>query len=153
MTFRHWYSMTFWGGDWRGDHIFKIQIFIYSNEEDVARFSLFCFSKIGNMFLSKVQQFYCYIQLCNYREEFVFNILLGCNLSRPSTLISVFLMGRSGYPSKWANWWRRGGGLLQAQKLEFSPSVGYHPHQKIVFPCPSPDQRPHIGKKGISNNV
>ena len=40
------------------------------------------------MSLSKVQKSYCYTQLCNYREEFVFkpisnqlNILVGCNLS------------------------------------------------------------------------
>ena len=39
------------------------------------------------MFLSKVQQSYCYIQLRNYKEEFVLkpinnqlNILVGCNL-------------------------------------------------------------------------
>ena len=64
------------------------KIFIYSNEEDVARIFLFYFNKICNMFLSKVQQSYCYTELCNYREEFVFkpisiqfNIFLGCNLN------------------------------------------------------------------------
>ena len=33
---------------------FKLQIFIYSNEEDVAIIFLFYFSKICNMFLSKL---------------------------------------------------------------------------------------------------
>ena len=40
------------------------------------------------MFLNKVQQSYCYAQLCNYKEEVVFkpinsqlNILVDCNLS------------------------------------------------------------------------
>ena len=40
------------------------------------------------MFLSKIQQSYCYTRLCNYREAFVFkpisnqlNILVGCSLS------------------------------------------------------------------------
>ena len=49
-----------------------MQVFIYSNEEDVARIFLFYSNKICNMFVSKVQQSYCYTQLCNYREEFVF---------------------------------------------------------------------------------
>ena len=31
----------------------------------------FYFSKICNMFLTKVRQSYCYTKLCNYREEFV----------------------------------------------------------------------------------
>ena len=39
---------------------------------NVAKTFLFCFSKICNMFLTKVQQSYCYTKLCNYREEFVF---------------------------------------------------------------------------------
>ena len=47
-----------------------MQVFIYSNEEDVARISLFYFNKICNMILSKVQQNFCYSQLCNYKEEF-----------------------------------------------------------------------------------
>ena len=33
---------------------FKLQVFIYSNEEDVAIIFLFYFNKICNMFLSKV---------------------------------------------------------------------------------------------------
>ena len=40
------------------------------------------------MFLNKIQQSYCYIQLCNYRKVFVFepisnqlDILVGWNLS------------------------------------------------------------------------
>ena len=67
---------------------FKIQVFIYSNGEDVAEIFLFYFSKMCNMFLNKVQQSYFYTQLCNYREEFViqpisnkFNNLVGCNLN------------------------------------------------------------------------
>ena len=42
-----------------------------------------------------------------------------------------------------------GGGVvsLQAQKFELSPSVGYHPHQKIESSFSSPDHSPHIGKK------
>ena len=40
-------------------------------ECDVARIFLFYFSKRCNMFLTKVQQSYCYTKLCNYREEFV----------------------------------------------------------------------------------
>ena len=47
-----------------------MQVFIYSNEEDVARISLFYFNKICDMILSKVQQNFCYSQLCNYKEEF-----------------------------------------------------------------------------------
>ena len=31
--------------------------------------------------------------------------------------------------------------------LNFPFSVGYHPHQKVGFLCPSPDHRPLIGKK------
>ena len=45
------------------------------------------------IFLSKLQQSYCYTQLYNYREEFVFkpisnqlSILVGCNLSFPRSL-------------------------------------------------------------------
>ena len=34
--------------------------------------SFIYFNKIYNMFLSKVQQSYCYTQLCNYRDEIVF---------------------------------------------------------------------------------
>ena len=50
------------------------------------------------MFLSKVQQSYCYIQLCNYREEFVvkpisslFNIDVGCNLNFTRPLNASYL--------------------------------------------------------------
>ena len=34
--------------------------------------------------------------------------------------------------------------------MEISPSVGYHPDQKIACPCRFPNRRPHIGKKCIS---
>ena len=36
---------------------------------------------------------------------------------------------------------------LQANKSELSPSVRYHNHLKIVFPCTSPDHRPQIEEK------
>ena len=42
--------------------------------------------------------------------------------------------------------------FLQALKFEFSPSVGYHPRQKVEFPHFIPDHRPHIGKKDTSNS-
>ena len=35
----------------------------------------------------------------------------------------------------------------KTKTLNFPFSVGYHPHQKVGFPCPSPDRRPHIWKK------
>ena len=40
---------------------------------------------------------------------------------------------------------------LQAQNYELSLSVGYRPYQKSGPVCLSPDSRPHIGKKVISN--
>ena len=50
------------------------------------------------MFLSKVQQSYCYTQFCNYRKEFVFqvisnqlNILAGCNLTFTRFLNASYL--------------------------------------------------------------
>ena len=50
-------------------------------------------------------------------------------------------MARSGCPTKGRNLGWGGGGEgrvpLQAQMFELSPSVGYHPHQKIEFPRPS----------------
>ena len=55
-------------------------------------------------------------------------------------------MGKSRCPTKG---WNREGVSLQTQKFELSPSVGYHPHQKIKSPCPSPDHRPNI-KKNVS---
>ena len=65
--------------------------------------------------------------------------------SRPKTLLRVFLMGKSQCPTK--GWNREG---VSLQKFELSPSVGYHPHQKIKSPCPFPDHRPNIKK--ISNS-
>ena len=69
---------------------FKIQVFIYCYQRgkfqqhlphnlwgsDVARTFLFYFSKICNIFLTKVQLSYCYTKLCNYREEFVFKPII-----------------------------------------------------------------------------
>ena len=50
------------------------------------------------MFLSKVQQSYCYTQLCDYREEFEFksisnqlNILVSCNLNFTRSLNASYL--------------------------------------------------------------
>ena len=59
-------------------------------------------------------------------------------------------MERSGCPNKGRNFVRRV--LVQAQKFELSLYVGYHPYQKFVFPCLSPDHRRRIGKKSISNS-
>ena len=50
---------------------FKTQIFIYSNDKDVARIFLFSYNKICNVFLSKVKQIYCYIQLCINTEMYL----------------------------------------------------------------------------------
>ena len=68
---------------------------MHSNEEVVARILLFYIDKICNMLWSKVQQSYCYTQLCNYREEFLFkyfgnqlNIL--CNLSFARSLSASY---------------------------------------------------------------
>ena len=61
-------------------------------------------------------------------------------VSRPSTILRVFLMGKLGCPTKEGNW----GVFLKVQKFKFSPSVGYHPYQKTESPCPSSDHRPHI---------
>ena len=77
ITFRHWYSITFCGGGWKGDQILKYRFSF--KEEDSTRISLFFFSRICNTFLSKVQH-------CNY--EFVFksfskqlNFPVGWNLN------------------------------------------------------------------------
>ena len=50
------------------------------------------------MFLSKVQQSYCYTQLWNYKQEFVFkpvstqfNIAVDCNLNFTESLIAFYL--------------------------------------------------------------
>ena len=53
-------------------------------------------------------------------------------VSRPTTLIRIFLMKRSRCLSKG----RIGRVSLQDQNLEFSPSVGYQPHSKIESPIP-----------------
>ena len=71
---------------------------IYNNEEDIAIKLLFHFSKIYNMFLSKIQQSYCYTQLCNYRETFIFEpvsnqlqIFGNCNFSFTRSLNVSYL--------------------------------------------------------------
>ena len=78
--------MAFWRGGSKG-----CQMCIYIH--DIAWIFLYYFSKIYNMFLSKIQQSYWYSQLCNYRKTFVFkpisnqlNILLDCNLSFTESL-------------------------------------------------------------------
>ena len=84
---------------------FEIQVFIYSNDENVARILLSYFNKVFNTFLSKVQQSYCYSQLCSYREEFKFkptssqfNIFVGCNLNFTKSL-NVSYLKMDGYSS------------------------------------------------------
>ena len=66
---------------------FKILVFIYGNDKDFVKIFLFYFNKIFNMFLSKVEQSYCFSLLCNYREAFPFkpicnqlNIIAGYSL-------------------------------------------------------------------------
>ena len=51
------------------------------------------------MLLSKAEQSYCYTQLCNYREQFVFkpisnqlNVLMGSNLRFTMLLIASYLI-------------------------------------------------------------
>ena len=48
------------------------QVFIESNDENVARIFNFYFNKVCNMFLNNVKQSCCYTQLCNYSEKLVF---------------------------------------------------------------------------------
>ena len=61
---------------------------------------------VYNIFSSKVQQSYCYTQMCNYREEFGFNIsnqlniLVGYNLSFTRSLNSSLTW------KKWINFSR-----------------------------------------------
>ena len=56
---------------------FKIEVFIYSNEEDVARIFLFYVNKIYNMFLNKVQQSLLYLFKPISSK---FDIVVDCNL-------------------------------------------------------------------------
>ena len=35
---------------------------------------------------------------------------------------------------------------MDTQKFELSPFAGYHPHQKIEYPCPSSAHRPRFEK-------
>ena len=65
-------------------------------------------------------------------------------VSRPSTLIRIFLKERSGCPTKGRNW---AGDFRASPKMWTFPSVGYHPRSKIESLCLSPDHRPYIEKK------
>ena len=41
------HSVTFWKGSWKGDQIFRYRkVFIYNNEEEIAKIVLFYCSKI-----------------------------------------------------------------------------------------------------------
>ena len=68
-------------------------------------------------------------------------------VSRTTTLIRVFLMGRSGYPTKGGNWVRVSLQGLHARTFLF---CWISPPPKNHVSCPSPDHRSHIGKKGNS---
>ena len=127
---------------------FKMQVFIYSYEKHVARSFLFHFNKICNRF-KIVTTFSCLtlhaINLLLWKKILSLNLFKIITVGRSTTLIKVLLMGRSGCRTKGRD---SKGGSLKTQKFEISPSVEYHPHQKIEFLCSSPDHRPHIGKKG-----
>ena len=83
---------------------------------------------------------------------------MGCNLSftrslkasylvsRPSTLLTVFLMGRLGYPNKGRN---LGDCVCVSENPKVSYSVGYHLHQKVESPRLSPDYTPRIAKMSL----
>ena len=58
-------------------------------------------------------------------------------LSRPTTPIRFFLMGKSGCSTKGESW----GVSLQAQKFDFSPSVEYCPTRKLSSPGSSLDYK------------
>ena len=72
--------------------------------------------------------------------------------SRPSTLLRVFLIGRSGCPTNRKN---RGAGCgsspCKPQSLNFPLLLDITLTKKLC-PHPSLNDRPHIGKKGISNS-
>ena len=67
-------------------------------------------------------------------------------VSRLSTLLRVFFMGRLGCPTKGGNW---DGVSLQTQQFELSPSVGYYPTTKLSPPV-SPLITDHILEREIS---
>ena len=137
---------------------FKIQAFIYINEEEIAR--MFIFS------VNKICKSYCYTQLCNYREQFVFkpissqfNIVAGCNLSFTRSLNALPWNGwiffsklnaikefATSFSSLKGRELGRGS-PYKTKNLNFPFSVGYHPHQKVGLPCPSPDHRPILEKR------
>ena len=88
------YSITFRGGGWKGDENLEYR-FSFSVMRKILLEFLFYFNKIRNMFLSKGQQSYCYPQLCNYKEEFVFsnqlNIVVDCNLNFTRSLNASYI--------------------------------------------------------------
>ena len=69
VSFRHWYIIT-WGGGWKGNQILKHKFSFTVMRKLLLEFSTFISGRC-DMFLTKVQQSYCYTQLCNYREEFL----------------------------------------------------------------------------------
>ena len=66
-------------------------------------------------------------------------------VSRPSTLLRVFLVVRLGCPTKGGNW----GVSMQAQKFELSPSVDDIPTKNLSSPV-SPMITDHILEKKTS---
>ena len=64
-------------------------------------------------------------------------------VSRPSTLLRVFLKGRLEYHAKGWNW----GSPCNIKSLSFLLLLDITPNKKVESPCPSPDHRPHIAKK------
>ena len=129
-----------------------MQIFIDSYEEDVARIVLFYFNKIctrlkfDTSFSSLILHA---VNLLLWHKILLLTLFRIIAVKRPTTFVRVFLMGRPECFTKGGKWQ---GVSLQFQKFELSPFLGYCPQQKIEFPYPSPDHRPHIGKNGIYNS-
>ena len=69
-------------------------------------------------------------------------------VSRPNTLLMIFLMERSWCPTKGGNFWE--GSPSKSKSLNFPLLLDITLHQKIESPCPSLDHSSHIGKKNIS---
>ena len=69
------------------------------------------------------------------------------SVSRPITLLRVFLMERSGCPTKGGNWQRVS--LQALQSLKFPVLCDITPHQKIEYPL-SPLITGHILEKKVS---
>ena len=70
-------------------------------------------------------------------------------VTRPSTILRVFLMGKLGCPTKEGNW----GVFLKVQKFKFPLLLDITPTKKLSHPVP-PLITGHIyvGKKDISNS-